>query len=132
MKVLASLALSAFLATPMLAQDIATRPFVLTQGHNGSTQHVLASHPVQVQLPSNPDGQGQDQVVWSFDADQSREVLMTQLLHIPSPGRIAGFDTVTVIGFEVAKGSEAVIVITSDTGNLISEDGRYVVKLIAK
>jgi len=85
--VLAALALAAGQA---VAQDIATRPHVFAQQHNGSSQTYDHPRDVQLQLPSNID-------TWTA-AGQAGARLVESLL-VPSPGRIPGFSSIAVFTF---------------------------------
>jgi len=123
-------ALVASLAMPALAQDIATRPYVFTQGHNGgAAQTIDTKRGLQVQLPSDPQGQDGAPVVWEFVPDASAAVKLTGVQQVDSPGRIAGLPTVTVFDFIYSGGSAIKIAIKGPPDNGLIPGGKYLVTL---
>jgi len=129
MKPIAVAALAALFAAPLAAQDIETRPYIFTQGHNGEAQTVDVARIIQVQLPSNTGANGDPVVDWQYQPEISKTVELVDTHHVASPGRIEGFDQVSVLDFRLTAADEARIVITTDSGNLISETGVYVIDL---
>ncbi len=100
-----ALAVMALAAGPSAAQDIATRPYVFAQQHNGHSQSFDPSHEVQVQLPSN-------EGTWTVVALAG--VTLTDTVLVPSPNRIPGFTSLAVFTFAPDGAPVAIKISASD------------------
>ncbi len=115
-------------ASPALADDPAKRPYIFTQGHTGSTQAIDTARMIEVQLPSNSDPSS-PLVTWAFRPGDSGGVTPVAVQVVPSPGRIEGFNAVTVFSFAPSHSEDMKITISTDgaAGELI--DGVFTLSL---
>ena len=117
------------MAASAAAQNIDTRPYIFTQGHIGQTQKIMPGRAIQIQLPSNSGaGQGAP-VVWVFDSTASTSVDLVATAIQPSPGRIEGFDQVSLFEFSNLDTGPLTISIRTEPENPFAKDGLYWIKL---
>lgn len=104
---------------PWTQDGPAKRPYIFTQQHNvanrpdtkGRVQLIRLGYPLQVQLPGNPS-------LWTFQPDQSRNVVYLGRTMVFSPDRIDGTSSILVFDLALAPnaadGTEGQVTFTTE------------------